>query len=1357
MDSRESIVIHGYMRLNCLFTVLLAFGAGSGVAQVKVDSLTVADGLSQGYPTSIIQDRKGYIWIGTFDGLNRYDGYKVKRYTIKPFDPWSLQTSLITSLYEDYNGLMWVGTHHGLYAFDPLSERFYFIEAREAGFSSTRIHKVVGDKWGHIFVLTSGDSIGQGAYRLDIPPDFVGRIRKPKKEAEQIKAYPIKSEPLSRESWAVFDCIGDTMLLATGIDQKIYRYTYAEEAFKPYDPRGIPRGPTIAADILWGVKWGYLFRWNDPVNAYVPVSRWLHILRFDRDKIGVWLYDKGPFVRKNDDKPLDFNAFLEKQTLLKDVSFKREFTQIIADSLFWNNKMLGDRTSTIWLGTSGWGLRKINTRQLPFHNALRGNSISSIRELPDGKLWIRFYSDASIVFDPQSGKTETLPWPGLKWINEVKIDRLGNSWIIMHHNPQNPYKRLLFYEKATGRVKRFEEKIQIIDGVPEKILEDRDGNIWIAAHGGDLFRCRPGAEQLEHFSYAGFSQANPLSSFRATSILQDARGIIWLTTSFGVVRMDDANGASPRFTFYSHNPDDPHSLNINWVTCVCPDPAEANTLWFGTKGGGLNRFDLSTQQFSYIIASPEGLPDNVVYGILPDDEGNLWCSTNRGLCRYNPVAKTFASFMAADGLLSDEFNTHAYLRTRDGRLWFGGVNGLDYFRAEEIRSDGPPPQLAITGIKVRGAERSPDEEGMLTLPYAENNVLFEFAVLDFANPGTNRFRHRLRGLEESWVYDGTQHQANYAALPPGTYVFEVQGATSDGPWSDKIVQFKLVIRAPFYMSWLAYLLYITAICLLIWGIVRYRVKMIRLEESAIFNRLESERLKDFEAVKNQFFTNLAHELRTPLTVILGLANRLRQDARAEAVNEHAQNIADQGSVLLQLTDQILDLAKLESRHFQLQISNSDMVSFVRQHTTSMMPLAVSKGLELIVESSISELVVGFDPIQLKKILNNLISNAIRHSSADTVIKVILAFEVSNRWLKIIVQDQGEGIQEEDLPQIFERYYQGSVTQNSMGSAGLGLTLSRDLARLMGGDIQVESVRGEGSTFTVLLPITVGAALAATPTKTTPPEISTRRTPGTVTPRGTPTLLIIEDNASVAAYLRLCLQEHYQLIYASDGEAGINKALEQIPDLIITDVAMPNKNGFEVVSVLKEDARTSHIPIVILSAKVEHKDRLEGNRRGANAYLTKPFSEEELLYILANLLHLQTKWKERYAVLAAEGNLSPADEIPAYAVEDIHMEDAFMVRLYGVFEAHYTEELLNLDRLCRVLNMSSSQLDRKLKALTDQTPMQLLRKFRLRKARHLLQSELGLSIKDVCFRTGFKSPAHFSRAFAEEFGVPPSGI
>ena len=854
----------------------------------------------------------------------------------------------------------------------------------------------------------------------------------------------------------------------------------------------------------------------------------------------------------------------------------------------------------------------------------------------------------------------------------------------------------------------------------------------------------------ERFTYNNLT-ATDGRELRSNDIAQDAQGTLWIGTNKGLIEVPDGANSVRQFICHTYDPKNPKSISSNWITHILPDPRLPQILWIGTRGGGLNRFDKTTREFSFITEGPESLPDNVVYGILPDEMGNLWCSTNHGICRYAPQDKTFTVYREAEGLLSTEFNTASFLKGQDGYFWFGGVNGLNAFRPSEIQVAEAAPSVYITEISVLGVQVLPDVNNRLKLKSDQNNLTIHFAISDFRNTNGNRYHYRLNGGE--WIPLGNAHSATFSALPPGEYLLEVEGATADSPWSKESARLYLQIEPPWYNAWPAWLLYAALLVAAITIFIRYRLQLFKIEHSAELNRQESERLKSFDEVKNRFFADVAHEVRSPLTIVRGLSERLLRSENTEEVAENARLIMHQSENLLELSNQLLDLARLDSRQLKLMRYHGDFQAFIEQQVAGFVPLAADKGVLLHFESAEGHLWMDFDPFQFKKILNNLLSNAIRHTDHAGKITVSLERLPALNSLELKVSDTGEGIAPAALPHVFERYHQGENPRRK-GAAGIGLALSAELVKLMDGQISVNSILNQGSSFKILLPIVQADSAPIQEEFHSAAAVSGN--PGfkaAVTQdkrMDLPLLLLIEDNENILTYLQSFLSRYYQIKTAKDGISGIRAALQYIPDLIITDITMPGKNGYEVTETLKADERSSHIPIVMLSARTEAEDRLEGYRRKANAYLSKPFSEQELLLILQNLLELRDQLREKYTSLLQNGKV--LTQAPA------NQEDAFLQKTYTIFEQNFHDDTFKLPQLCRALAISSSQLDRKLNALTEQSPMEMLRQFRLAKAQEMLQSRQPRpSVQEVCYACGFKSPEHFSRLFSDTYGISPSEV
>jgi signal transduction histidine kinase/CheY-like chemotaxis protein len=588
---------------------------------------------------------------------------------------------------------------------------------------------------------------------------------------------------------------------------------------------------------------------------------------------------------------------------------------------------------------------------------------------------------------------------------------------------------------------------------------------------------------------------------------------------------------------------------------------------------------------------------------------------------------------------------------------FGGIKGLTVFHPDSLRFNEYVPQTRIVGLKVNNQKFDFVGKSSIVLSHDQNLLTFDFAALEFTNPAQNQYRYQLVGVDKDWVSLGYKNSIQFANLAPGTYTFRVLGSNNDGIWSEQAAELRFTIRPPLWATWWAYLAYFALIAAGVWWYYQYLLRQ-------RFSEQEKLRLKELDDFKSRFFTNITHEFRTPLTVILGMSEQVLREGASHPVT---RLIKRNGENLLRLVNQILDLAKLESNALKMNYIQGDVLAFTRYIAESLHSLANAQNLMLRVESDQANIVMDYDPERFLQIIHNLLSNAIKFTPSGGRVVVHVTSEgfetlPTLKMLNIQVTDTGAGIPPDELPHIFERFFQAknqehfSPSQLGLDGAGIGLSLTRELVKAMGGEISAESTVGVGSTFWVKLPITNKGALVEKGASIESEEWVLPATkqqaplPIPLQPADSsqPHILLIEDNPDVVEYLSACLSSpllagegsgvRYALDFAYNGQAGIEKALENVPDLIVSDVMMPFKDGFEVVETLKNDERTSHIPIILLTAKADAQSRLTGLRRGADAYLSKPFHQEELLVTVENLLELRRKLQLKYqqSILAAEG-------------------------------------------------------------------------------------------------------------------------
>jgi signal transduction histidine kinase/CheY-like chemotaxis protein/AraC-like DNA-binding protein len=1066
-----------------------------------------------------------------------------------------------------------------------------------------------------------------------------------------------------------------------------------------------------------------------------------------------------------------------------------------------------DRSGLIWVGTSGFGLYRINPNQRRFTHQLSGISIRHISVVSAEELFLLSYTND--FWYKQDGRLlglQLLPDDSSTLDHEnMLISKSGDYWIRQGSSGQGDSK-LIRHNPQTKTNKIYDISWHHNDFQP--MIECQDGAICMAGNNSLITYINPVTNVATSFSLKnGERIINPneeeriISYENSTALYEDGDGVLWVGTEHGFTKFirpssTAQSGKSLQITRYQNIVGDPTSLSYNHVTCFLEDPIRPDRyLWVCTKGGGINRMDKASETFLR-YSKKDGLPNNVVYGILADDDGNIWGSTNKGLfCMIankdvasNKQDYFFRNFSKADGLQENEFNTGAYVKLPDGRLLFGGINGYNVFDPKEILTDSYTPNTFITNILVNNQKVSTgDETGILehtiettksiTLTHLQDILTLEFATLDFNAPDQNKYRYQLVGADDTWVEAGNRRSATFLNLQPNDYTFRVQGSNSQGVWSEHIAELQISILPPWWKTWWAYFLYATLILSAIWTYFRFSINRAKLQQQLAFEKREADRVRDLDALKTQLYMNMTHEFRTPLTIILGMAQQVMDNPK-EHFNGGMNMIINNSRNLLNLINKMLNLSKLESGKMSLELVQGDVALFLRNLVESFRSYAAKKEILLHFLPEVDSVMMDFDADKLQQVVSNLISNAFKFTPEGGNIYFNLRKE--NSSLVIRVKDTGRGIPQRDLENVFDRFYQvdNSTTRKHEGS-GIGLALSKELVTLMKGTISVQSPpigSKKGSEFMVVLPIYKEGAIEesdlvknqlAKPvlmkieneesvTTVNGAMDESKNTSGTANQQLLeenikPLILLAEDNEDVAAFVASCLPDDYRLAIAENGQEGLEIAIEIIPDLIISDVMMPVMDGFEFCQKLKSDKRTDHIPVIILTARADMDSKLEGLKLGANAYLPKPFEKNELLLTIKNLFGLRDKLRRHYQNIAGLGE---QEEVAVDHSETPKPEDEFVIRVREIIEAHIDDFDFNVQQLAKELHLSHSQFGRKLDALTGYSPSRFIRFARLKKAKDLLQNP-DLSITAIAYDCGFNDPSYFTRVFKKEFGKTPN--
>ncbi len=1364
-------------RLYFRFLICFCFYGKFAFAQMGSgnETISTAQGLSQGLINDMIQDKEGFIWIATKGGLNRYDGYTFKIFTNDPQDTSSISSNAVSNLLEDSKGRIWIGTYDGgVNVYNKNTGRFLRIAKKSgdlSGLSSNRIISAMIElPNGSILVCPQGGSMNIVSLSDNsIDPPSITQLNAP----QNLEIMGVGKDDKG------FIWVGCT-------DSSIFIFNPSSFSFGL-----LSNGPTLT-DLIEKVGTRLTARSSQPSflepfpenpesgMALIDSTGQLRPGIFSNDTAGGLILDKRFPLKPgtSGDVFFDFQG-LKAGADLNDVTILYLKTSVKNQGL---KSLLLDRSGILWVGTLGHGIYKYRVGPARFKPILPKWSLQRLTLLNKDIIYVQGWRVA-----------KTVTADGAEYSNPLQRV-VGNSVTTVALQAQNgdywsyalDSKTVTHYTAGLKMMATYDEPVNPTRTEQlQPMIEDSKGRIWVCGANGTLARIDPTTSKITRFVIDIERNTGTQALAQTNAFYEDDQGIFWLGTEHGFARLDFKNDAGePEVKWYKNIPDNTSSLSYNYVSWFMDDPINADYLWICTKGGGLNRMEKSTGKFIR-YTTKQGLPNDVVYGVLTDREGNIWGSTNKGLFCMMAGQKDeqpmFRVFSTSDGLQADEFNTNALAKLSNGNLAFGGINGINIFDPQKVLSSGFMPQIFITGIQIGNKALAPgDETGVLketieqtssiTLSHLQDVVTLEFSSLDFTAPSQNKYRYQLVGIDKDWVESGTRRTATYLHVPPGQYVFKVQGSNSQGMWSTTIAELKITITPPWWRTWCAYLVYVLLIGFVLRAYFLFRINKAKLQSQLHFEQQEAKRARELDTLKTQLYANITHEFRTPLTVIMGMAQQVKSKPE-EHLDNGMNMIVRNGQHLLDLVNEMLDLSKLEDGKMTLHLINGDVVNFLRYIVESFQSLAAGQQKQFHFLSDTDELTVAYDAEKLRQIIANLLSNALKFTPAKGNVYVSIsqeeAADADHAIMVIKVKDTGIGIPENQVQHIFDRFYQldNSHTRKAEGT-GIGLALTKELVKLMSGTIAVKSPpvgATRGTEFIITLPLTKVRNGISVNVPTTPANKNDVVAPlqkqtteyvddNATKDKSVPLLLLVEDNVDVVAYTASCLPD-YKLSVGKDGQEGFDIAVEIVPDLIITDVMMPFIDGFEMCRKLRQDERTSHIPIIMLTAKADMQSKLEGLEQGADVYLEKPFNKEELLLHIRKLIELRKHLQQYYS--KQMGLIADTETTPAPGQRNIEegKEHEFVKKVREIVEANFTNYEFSVEQLCQQVFMSHSQLHRKLEALTNCSPNKFIKLVRLQKAKTLLANP-ALPVGIIALDCGYIDPGYFARVFKQEYGLTP---
>ena len=1302
----------------------------------------VNDGLSQGMIYATIQDKEGFVWIGTKNGLNRFDGTNFTVFQPDKNNDYALPSNNVTALFQDSKNRLWVGTINGVIAwFDSKHQRFYQYKLKSTNNKGLNVDNHIaaigedgnGDLWigtirGNVFKLKLSSHLKNGGYpnKSNLSSD----ITQTNPQYLQNKSNRIYNFYLARnhEMWI---CGGDGIYSLDYNKNTISTLKKTKEFEESMQISSVYEEKNGTLIFLNKIE---LLRYKDGNLTVIPIDK--NIIVFNIDKEGYVIYSF-----RDDHIYRSHYSQLSHVNKLQNYIFSRPVNSFLT-------AVHVDRQKNIWVGTSGFGIIKYNQQALKFKFYASPYSVWNIFDNSAQGLMIWQY-DRIYQIDRVNNVAKEIN--KLESNSIIIEDRLGNQWRVF--NNRSDIQKKIYLELnnlKTNRRQLFDLK-QSSDVAYIKLLEDAAGNIIIAGINSNLIRFNTTNHKFEYFDYSSLINLNE----GVQTLYEDFSKNIWVSTQNGLIKAIPQKDQY-KFTLYDYQKENPNSIKENFITSVLDDPLNPEEyLYIGTHGSGLCKMNKRKSTFEY-FTNANGLIDNSVLGILYDDAGNLWISTYKGISRFNLSNETFTNFTSKDGLQAGEFNLSSFYKNGKGELMFGGVLGLSVFNPKDFESDQGEEAIKLIELKINNEIIVPlDESGILSqsiensneiiLNHDQNNISISFTLLDFLDPHKYSFKYRIKEISKNWIELGATKNVNFSSLPSGDYHLELVKSTDKPDLNHSPLSLHIVVKPPWYKTWWSFIVFSGILALIFYRLYLLRINQLLLKENVRFNQFEKDRLEDMNKIKTNFFTSISHEFRTPLTLILTPLEELISEFPGKIIFKTMKNNAER---LLLLVNQLLDLSKLEAGQMKGSFQNVDLVIFFNALFSSFEFLASRKKINLSISQSHTSLIAKLDTDKVDKIFFNLVSNAIKFTGESGWVKVELNYDETFNLIYLTVSDNGKGIEKIELDKIFNQFYQ--VSSNEIGvdnGTGIGLALVKELVHFLQGEIVVKSNPGEGTSFIISLPLIKaqsGEKVEYLPLEEPAYLDEEAAKPMPVTNENR--LLLVDDNLNIRRYVRSIFEKKYEILEADNGLNGLRMAQEFTPDIIISDVMMPELDGFEFTKILKSNLATSHIPIILLTAKASEPDRLAGLSLGVDDYILKPFGFEEIQIKVKNLLIKQEKLRLYFSNNGNVQSVSMANPLDV----------AFIERANEILETNYKNSRFAAADFAEALNLSQSQCLRKLKALTGLTLNDFIRNYRLQKAKDYLHTT-ELSISEIALEVGFENMSYFAKVFQREFGALPSSF
>ena len=1347
----------------------------SGQYQNNYEFITLSDDINQTTISCIVKDDDGMLWLGSSgDGVFKYNSLDFKVYKKEAINNKStLNSSFVHSLLKDKNNNIWAGTQEGLNFYSRDLDKFNSITFNEANQNiKFAVHAIeefndstllVGTHQNGLLKLNKNDySFKRVNYKSNnsISSLLINSI---------VKTEDEKFIVGTNQGLMTFDPYNSTLQL-TKFDLND-KYETVESSIE-----------SILIDnnkTLWlGTSSKGLIKITNTDDSY----KIQNLMITNKGVLSLSLKQDGNILCGTENDGL-FEISNEKNEI-ENYKFDKNIQDGIKSNSIWSTYT--DEKNRIWLGYYNNGIDVYNENYNKFKslrsisgysNSLSSSSVTGIIKDDKDRLWISTTEGGIDVYDRKTSRFTNL----INNKNNIAngLDKLETTSIF-----KDSHGNILIgtWESGFYILKKNSKRFKNINNSNSKLksdkvmsfAEDSNGTIWIGTFFGGLYSYNTYNNKVSHYDSSAFVEYN-INTSNIRKVIVDNKDNIWIGTRAGLYRINKNEEDSFSITSFNERFKTILGENISSTIVYSLFEDELKNIWIGSLDYGLFKYNYDTDEINW-FNNDNGFIHESISSIAQDQNGHLWISGNKGLTKYDPYKNLFYNFNKDDGLSSNKFNYNSVF-TDNELLYFGGLNGLNYFNPDKIQYNEELPLVYLKDLKLSnelvaiGDLKSPLQKSLsttdkLTLSHNQSFFSIEYVGVNYTRSKNNQYAYLLEGFDEKWNYVGSKTNATFTNVPAGNYIFQVKASNNDGLWNEIPTKLNIKILPAWWQSNLAWLIYLLTLMTI--SYISYKVFIERIRERRIlkFEREEHKQLEALNSKKIQFFTNISHEFRTPLTLILNPLNDIIKGDFSNlslTTKNKLEIIHKNSNRLSRLINELMDFRKLQFNKMSVNASKINLIPFIEEVSSHFEGEATEKNIILSVDYSENPINVWGDPSMLEKIIFNLLSNAFKVTPTNGMVSIYIN-KSSNKInfplidpekllesIEIIIEDTGSGIKKENINKIFDRFYQVTeFDKQYYGGTGIGLEVVRNFIELHKGKIEVSSKLNIGTQFKIQLPngnkhleiknknITVKYnSNDNLQTKLTAFENSNNKSKDK-------TLLIIDDNSELRSYLNNELDTNYNILLAENGKIGFELANKHIPDIIITDVMMPIMDGIELCKMIKNDLRTSHIPIMMITAKGMEVDKIKGIDSGADVYLQKPFNMNVLKSHLKQLISTRKILFKKY--------LSGID----FSENTTSLDQEFILNVLNYINKNISDNNLNVENLADELLLSRSKLYRKIKALTGLTANEFIRNVRLEKSKEILENS-EFSISEICYKVGFSSPSYFTKCFKLQYGVLPKEI